>query len=140
MLRKIENAISPKSEYQFRPRTEVHIEHILPVTSTSFWSQRVNVAKGEVYDDIKQRWGNLTLLRMELNETIQNEDFDFKKKNNKEMDYARSQIRMTLDLLEFDDWNSETIDARQQWMGLLASKIWASRRLDEEGARPSQSR
>ena len=35
MLRKIENALAPSSEKEIRPRSEVHVEHIMPVTATS---------------------------------------------------------------------------------------------------------
>jgi hypothetical protein len=32
---------------------------------------------------------------------------------------------MTRDLLGFSDWTSAEIDLRQQWMALVASKIWS---------------
>ena len=45
------------------------------------------------------------------------------------MDYKRSRIQMTLDLLALDDWTSAEIDMRQQWMAIVADRIWS-----EQGA------
>jgi hypothetical protein len=118
MLRRIENFLVP-SEKSIKPRTEVHVEHIMPVTSTSFWLERV--PDPENYDDVIVRWGNLTLLKSELNSAIQNSDWDTKK----EKGYKDSKIQLTQDLLALEDWHSESIDIRQQWLALAASHVWS---------------
>jgi hypothetical protein len=118
MLRRIENFLVP-SEKSIKPRTEVHVEHIMPVTSTSFWLERV--PDPENYDDVIVRWGNLTLLKSELNSAIQNSDWDTKR----EQGYGDSKIQLTQELLALEDWHSESIDIRQQWLALAASYVWS---------------
>jgi hypothetical protein len=71
------------------------------------------------HQDLVNRFGNLTLLDAKLNQTIQNGVFTAKKPY-----YALSDLLVTQDLLQYNDWNRSTIDDRQARMANFAHAIW----------------
>jgi hypothetical protein len=66
------------------------------------------------------RLGNLTLLGKRFNTSIKNADFATKK----ERAYADSDILMTKELLDRDDWSAQAIDERQRSLGTWVFDIW----------------
>ena len=69
--------------------------------------------------DWLNRIGNLTLLAAGLNREAQNGPFDDKKE-----EYSQSQLFLTRELLEMDEWTPEQIVARQERLAQLALKVW----------------
>jgi len=67
------------------------------------------------------RLGNLTLLGAPLNTAIRNANFSTKKRDG----YAGSDLVLTQELLEYDDWTTDTIDARQTELSTLVLGIWS---------------
>lgn len=113
-----------------------HIEHVLPFQPTE--EQRANFDKPEQYDVYKQRLGNLTLLEQSINCAIGRDFF-----TDKQPHYQKSAIFITKSLTQsqavgnssafskaaalvptFSEWNSESIDARQQNLKKLAFTTW----------------
>ena len=96
--------------------SEVHVEHILPKTSTDFWEARIG--NDEAYEEVASRWGNLTLLLGKLNSSIGNAAW-----TKKRAAYEQSSVHLTSDLAQFDDWNYRTIDTRARWLALVAARV-----------------
>ncbi len=126
VLRKLERAINAQDAAD-----SLTIEHIAPQTATDYWK---NVVPGD-YDELVQRWGNLTWLAQELNSAAQNAPWP-----NKRAIYAKpensnyqvgSQIALTAPLLVLNEWDESHITKRQTWMSELAVQIWR-----EDGAAP----
>jgi len=118
MLRKLENALRPRSELSIKDSSDVHIEHIMPVAPTDYWRERVN--QEAEYSDTVSRWGNLTLLHKTPNQEIQNGPWSLKRDH-----YESSEIVLTKSLSVLEDWNDGEIEFRQAWMGLLATRVWS---------------
>jgi len=111
LLREIEHAKRQTKEVSVEGSDRVHVEHIYPQTPSSPWpNHRAAI----------NRLGNLTLLGKRLNTSIKNADFATKK----EQAYEGSDILMTRELLDFDEWNSETIDSRQQELSSWVFGVW----------------
>jgi hypothetical protein len=129
-LRKIEAAIAP-GEKAVRSPSQVHVEHIMPKRVTPFWKGRIK--SDEAYEEVVQRWGNLTLLLKKLNESISNGDWDTKRYGKPAAaegksalpGYNGSDIRMTKDLVSLSDWSSADIDLRAKWLALVATPVWS---------------
>jgi Protein of unknown function (DUF1524) len=84
--------------------SDVHLEHIMPQTSTKYW-EPLNKADTE-YSDTVAKWGNLTLLLKKVNVSIKNGAWDIKQHGNGRFDgYNKSDIKMTTDLLDVNEWN-----------------------------------
>ena len=69
--------------------------------------------------DWLNRVGNLTLLAAGLNREAQNGPFEDKK-----AEYSQSQLFLTRELLDIDEWSPEKVVARQKRMAQLALKVW----------------
>ena len=116
--------------------SKVHIEHILPQTPTT--ELRASFDKSSEYDSYVSRLGNLMLLERPINVVASNGWYDEKKTVYRQSGYllARSlaekpQVginsefnRGVADLLQFDLWNSVSIDQRQEMLSRLARRIW----------------
>lgn len=74
-------------------------------------------------DDYQSRYykklGNLTLLNTFRNKEIKNFAFDKKKER-----YGNDTIKMTKDLVDYEIWNDETIEKRQESFTEMALEIW----------------
>ncbi len=98
-------------------KEKVNIEHILPETITAEWSQDFTEAQHKAY---LRRIGNLTLLGKKLNSKVANNPF-----SDKQIEYAKSEIKMSTDLKEQKSWTPAEIDIRQAAFAKLAVKIWS---------------
>jgi hypothetical protein len=113
-----------------------HIEHILPNQPTQ--EQREQFDRADAYDDFKQRLGNLTLLEQSINCAIGRDYFA-----DKQPHYQKSALFMTKSLTQsqavgtmsefaktaallptFAEWNSASINTRQQHLKQLALDVW----------------
>lgn len=115
---------------------KVHVEHILPDTPTAEIKQDFD--KPELYDDYSQRLGNLTLLEMSINTSIQRDFFKTKAAayQNSNLILTKSigspfQVgantqpnRATADLKHWTAWTSSAIEQRQKLLTKLAWKVW----------------
>lgn len=93
--------------------SKLHLEHIMP-KKLGNW----NISE-ENHNKYLNRIGNLTLLADEYNRAIQNNIFIHKKEI-----YKRSKLAITNEICEFDEWNENSIQKRQNSMFKLAKKIW----------------
>lgn len=115
---------------------KIEIEHILPNNPKP--NVRAAFDKPEEYNDYKQKLGNLTLLEKVINSSNQNRAFEEKVKG-----YSQSKMLLTRSLHEkpsvgkhsslnhavemlpeFEGWDSEAIDQRQESLLELARKVW----------------
>ena len=116
--------------------SSVHIEHILPYDP----KPEVKAAFDKIleYDNFKQRLGNLTLLEQTINSSIGNDFYEAKKDGYRHSAFllTKSLIekqefgidtqlkRAVEDLQQFDNWDSNSIEARQEMLRKLARRVW----------------
>ena len=112
LLTEIEHAMRRTEELAVRGPDSVHVEHIYP--KSPIGDRHSN------HNEIVNRLGNMTLLDRRLNTSIKNVDFQRKT----EEAYAASELLLTKQLLEYDEWTEEAIQARQSEMSELAPTIW----------------
>ncbi len=122
----------------------VQIEHILPQTPSDGILQAFD--RRDEYHDWVGRFGNLTLLEWPINAAASNRSLD-----EKAPDYAQSRFLLTQsivtrpqvgqdtsinravrDLIQFDHWDSQTIQERQEMLTTLARRVWG---IPDAGAR-----
>lgn len=124
----------PLSDY-----TVLEIEHILPNTPTDVLKKSFEDSAGEgMYEEYKNRLGNLTLLEKPIN-IIASNDFYVEKveEYRKSKNYLTSSLaevttvgknssinRMNIHLRAFDNWNGDSIDQRHQLLVDLAIHVW----------------
>ncbi len=114
----------------------IHIEHILPQSPLP--EVLANFDRPDEYSQYLVMIGNLTLLEKTINTSVSNHDFDVKKHGYKQSFILltkslveKPQVgintqlnRATQDLLQFDEWNSKTIQSRQEMLTKLAHIVW----------------
>lgn len=114
----------------------VHVEHILPQTPDG--EDREAFDKPLEYDDYVIRLGNLTLLERTINSSVSNGKYDEKVPGYRQSSFlltkslaekphvgVNTQLnRAVADLVQFDCWNSQSIDQRQELLTALARKVW----------------
>ena len=114
-------------EKRISGRQNVHIEHIMPLTITTKrckknyggdWTKYLG-KDAEMHGEYVQKIGNLTLLAAELNVPASNNPFESKKTF-----YKKSEIQITKDLCNFNNWRISEIQARSQQLGKIALEIW----------------
>jgi uncharacterized protein with ParB-like and HNH nuclease domain len=112
------------------------IEHILPRTPRP--DVRAAFDKPEEYEAYSIRLGNLTLLEKTINASVSNGSYEEKKSG-----YLHSSFLLTkslvqqphvgqntklnhavADLIQFDTWDSASIESRQEMLGRLARQVW----------------
>lgn len=112
LLREIEHAKRRTQEVSVEGPDRVHVEHIYPQTpATGPWPNHRSMI---------DRLGNLTLLSKRLNTSVKNADFSTKK----EEAYKESDVLMTQELLDIDEWNADAIDTRQRELAAWIFDIW----------------
>jgi uncharacterized protein with ParB-like and HNH nuclease domain len=113
----------------------IEVEHILPFNPDTTLREKI----GEEYDSLKIKLGNLTLLEKSINASIGNNDFY----GHKMKEFAKSAIYLTKSiavledvgtntaitrinqrLKSYNDWNSDTIENRQEMLYELSKSIW----------------
>lgn len=121
ILREIERSLRQTQELDVNPPDRVHLEHIYPQNPPADrkWPQ---------HSELVHRLGNITLLDRRLNEQIKNADFATKK----ELAYRNSELKITLQLLDYDDWSPDRINVRQELLARHASAIWPENLLPAE--------
>ena len=120
LLLAIEQDMRGKNEPEMVPndfQDEVNLEHIL--------AQRAKVSdwRGFTADEIglyAYRLGNMTLLRKSQNNRIGNLPWREKKPFLEDSEYE-----INKEIVNYDDWNAETINARQERIATRGVRIWA---------------
>jgi hypothetical protein len=114
----------------------VDIEHILSRTPTE--ELRSGFDRPDEYESFKEKLGNLTLLEKTINTSISNGPFSSKREGYRQSQFlltksivsvpqvgVNTQLnRAVSDLISFDNWNSESIEQRQDMLSGLARKVW----------------
>jgi hypothetical protein len=96
----------------------VTLEHIMPKTISSEWNK---AAKDEdEYMNYINRLGNLTLIEREKNRLAGSVSFDRKKKEA----FSKSDILLTRQLTDYDQWTVVEIQERQQLLANHAVDLW----------------
>lgn len=113
LLKELENDRRRTTELDVASPAKVHVEHIYPRSPLpdDWWPD---------HDRIVHRIGNLTLLCARLNTSIRNATFDLKKPAFKE-----SELLLTQNLADLDEWTPKIIDARQKQLAARACSIWS---------------
>lgn len=113
----------------------VEIEHILP---QNYEPVKSSFDKPEQIYKYVKFLGNLTFIEKSINTSIKNKPFEFKKNA-----YQKSKFLLTKSIVEkvnvglntaidravknlssFDEWNSESIELRQEMLVQLAKQVW----------------
>ena len=128
-----------KSPGSLEPYTSIEIEHILPDTPTAELRQKwATENPTAVYDDYKNRLGNLTLLEKPINIVAGNDFYA-----EKQAEYRKSSNYLTRSLVEltnvgqntsisrinekleaFPAWNAASIEKRHSMLMALARNVW----------------
>ncbi|EDN7502304.1 DUF262 domain-containing protein, partial [Listeria monocytogenes] len=108
ILKKINDSYS-KELTVLDDNNKVHIEHIMPVKATDW-----DIIK-EDHGEYLWKLGNLTLLGGEYNKKSTNKIFNEKKEV-----YEYSQVQLTKELLDYENWTIETIQERQKNLAEVA--------------------
>ena len=119
------------------------VEHILPKSSKL--EARESFDKPIEYDLYASKLGNLLLLEKSINSSIGDSIFENRKNGYRQSQFllVRSLVETSrvgnntqinravksLGLIQFDDWDSSSIDRRQQTLVSLARRVWG---LDDE--------
>lgn len=100
------------------PKDKISIEHIFPQTPTDIWKGVFSDVNEDQYFYYSGSIGNLLLLSMSINSSLQNDSFDEKKHpkfndsgqkiRNGYSDGSHSEIEVS----KYDDWNSTKIEER----------------------------
>jgi len=97
--------------------SEVNLEHILPQKPSDRWQA---LLPGVDVDSYIDRLGNMTLLDSIPNRRLGNALFQEKCSQA----YAHSKLKITKELLKYQDWGPKQIDERQKHMAKIACQIW----------------
>lgn len=94
---------------------KLNLEHVIPLRPGPEWRH--------VTEDMRRalvkRLGNMTLLATKLNSEAANSGWDEKRKI-----YGESQLAITKNLAEYDQWGPDEIAERQRKLASLALKAW----------------
>lgn len=115
---------------------KVEIEHILP--SNPRPDVRDEFDRTDEYDDFAGRLGNLTLLEKTINSSVSNGAYSEKADGFRQSSFLLTKSlvekphvgvntelnRAVNDLIQFDQWDSASIEQRQEMLGKLARKVW----------------
>lgn len=114
ILGKIERFKGGTRDVNFTSETD-SIEHILPQNPNEEWGE-----DNYDFDALIYRLGNLCLLEKSYNTDIENKPFSEKIET-----YKKSAFETTKSIpTEYAEWNSDSINKRQQQMGNCAKSIW----------------
>lgn len=120
------------------PKDKISIEHIFPQTPTNNWKDAFSDLIEEYYSYYSGSIGNLLLLSMSINSSLQNDTFDEKKHpktgdsgekiRNGYSDGSHSEIEVS----NFDEWNSTKIEERGLQLITFMEKRWHIKFKDEK--------
>ena len=114
LLHKIERHHAARKEPVSRDSSEVNLEHIMPRKIGNGWTTVRNYHK-----EYLERLGNLTLISKKLNLT----NSGFIRKRNKY--YKDSNIEITKQLIQFNQWRKKEIQQRQRELARVAIRVWS---------------
>jgi uncharacterized protein with ParB-like and HNH nuclease domain len=103
------------------------VEHILPQTLSDAWHEALGSDAERIHADWRDRPGNLTLSAYNLE--LWNHPFETKRKR-----YAQSNVVLTRELADYEQWGEAEIRARGFVLAIEAAKIWIGPK--EQVARP----
>jgi hypothetical protein len=89
----------------------------LPKNPGAEWAEELR-KDPQFKEDCLYRLGNMCLL------TKVNRDLGRKGFTDKKVEYARSEIRVTRSIAEFEGWGRDEVDRRQKFMSELALQAW----------------
>lgn len=120
------------------PKDKVSIEHVFPQTSTDNWRKAFSSVDQQDYHLYSGSVGNLLLLSMSINASLQNDDFDDKKKpklnyagekdRNGYSDGSHSEIAVS----QKDHWRPEEIEERGKTLLSFMEDRWGFKFKDEQ--------
>lgn len=114
ILGKIERFKGGSRDVGFISETDT-IEHILPQNPGEEWGE-----DNYDFDSLVYRLGNLCLLEKSYNRDIENKSYKEKIEVYKQSAFVTTQSIPD----EYNNWNSESVNKRQQQMGNCAKSIW----------------
>lgn len=97
----------------------VHVDHILPQEPSPQALKESRLTREEALR-LVPRIGNLTLLKGEWNREATNKPFSFKRREI----YPRSEVAMTRELLDYEEWSQEQIEYRSRYLAEKATIIY----------------
>jgi len=95
----------------------VTLEHILPKSPQLHWKEEIELDP-KLIEDMLHRLGNMCLLP-EVNRALGNRSWGDKKEQ-----FARSRLRTTHTLTQYETWGRQQIETRQEYMADLAVAAW----------------
>lgn len=96
---------------------ELEFEHIMPQTLSEKWKKYLGDAYDEIHDQCLRKIGNLTLV--EENQSLSNSIFKEKQKL-----YKDSVVKMTTNLVAYENWVAVDVDHRSRELANKAIGIW----------------
>ena len=114
LIYRIEKSLSSDTIGNFDDLT---LEHILPKKFDSEWEK--NFDDKEKMHSFMDRIGNMAILPRTTNNALGNKTF-----NEKKPVFKKSGLKTTEKCAEYDQWNEESISARQKWLGKKACSLW----------------
>ena len=119
-------------------KDKISIEHILPQTPTESWKQKFDGIKGQGYHLYSGSIGNLLLLSMSINASLQNDDFAAKKQpkinaagikvRNGYSDGSHSEIEVA----RYTDWTPKEIEERGLKLLSFMEERWDFNFIDDQ--------
>lgn len=94
----------------------VTLEHIFPKSPQAYWKEALS--KDDRLHGMLHRLGNMCLLP-EVNRALGNKPWQ-----DKVASYAKSRLRTTHTLSQYDQWTSADVEKRQGFMAELAVSAW----------------
>jgi hypothetical protein len=94
---------------------ELSLEHICPYNPTEAWVKDF----GEGYEEVQDRLGNMLLLPKPENKKLDTQVFSSKKKF-----YQQIGFKLTDKVVQYEQWNKQSVDHFQHWMAELAVQTW----------------
>lgn len=121
-------------------KDKVSIEHVFPQTPTDNWQKAFSNVDEQEYHLYSGSIGNLLLLSMSINASLQNDDFDEKKKP--KLNEAGEKIRngysdgshSEIEVAQQEYWTSETIEKRGLNLLAFMERRWQFK-FENEGAK-----
>ncbi len=120
------------------PKDKVSIEHVFPQTPTDNWQKAFSSVDQQDYHLYSGSVGNLLLLSMSINASLQNDDFDDKKRpklndagekvRNGYSDGSHSEIAVS----QNDHWRPEEIEERGKTLLSFMEGRWGFKFKDEQ--------
>lgn len=126
-LRRIESKKKASKSITTLGSNRLHVEHIAPKKPSANSDWRIKLSGETAYEDMVNRWGNLTLLPKPLNIGIKNSEFKIKKAEgySKEKD-----ILLTIELMKHNSWTHKAIVDRSTELAKIAVAVWSIANID----------